>query len=78
MSSLQKRIKPCFQEGRLVEAVTIAKLGETKASTKRRYIKIPQNSHESTCARVSFFNKVAGPRQVDSDKGVFLWILRNF
>ena len=45
--------------------------------------KIPQNSQENTCARVSFLMKfqVSGLHlfsKRDSGTGVFLWILRNF
>ena len=51
------------------------------------FLEISQNSQENTCARVSFFNKVADAcarvsflNKVagDSNTGVFLWILRNF
>ena len=31
-------------------------------SVKKVFLEISQNSQESNCARVSFFNKVAGPR----------------
>ena len=44
--------------------------------------KIPQYSQENTCARVSFFIKVAGLRlatslKSDSSAGVFVWIFQN-
>ena len=50
---------------------------------KKAFWKISQNSQENTCARVSFFNKVAGLKPAtllkrDSGTGVFLSILRNF
>ena len=50
---------------------------------KKVFWKISQNSQENTCARVSFFNKVAGLKPAtllkrDSGTGVFLSILRNF
>ena len=46
-------------------------------------LEISKNSQENTCARVSFFNKVADLRpgtlfKTRLWKGVFLWILRNF
>ena len=31
-------------------------------SEKKAFLEISQNSHENTCVRVSFFNKVAGLR----------------
>ena len=31
-------------------------------SVKKAFLEISQNSHENTCVRVSFFNKVAGLR----------------
>ena len=31
-----------------------------RCSIKKLFLEISQNSKESTCARVSFFNKVAG------------------
>ena len=33
-----------------------------RCSLKKMFLKISQNSQENTCARVSFFNKVTGPR----------------
>ena len=33
-------------------------------SVKKVFLKLSQNSLEKTCVRVSFFNKVAGPRPV--------------
>ena len=50
---------------------------------KKVFWKISQNSQGNTCARVSFFNKVAGLKPAtllkrDSGTGVFLSILRNF
>ena len=44
--------------------------------------KIPQYSQENTCARVSFFIKVAGLRlatslKSDSGAGIFLWVFQN-
>ena len=44
------------------------------------FLKIVQNSQENICARVSFFNKVAGlrPEKRDFDTGVFLWVLQKF
>ena len=49
-------------------------------SVKKVFVEISQNSLENTCAKVSFFNKVAGLRSAtllkkDSGTGVFLWIL---
>ena len=41
---------------------------------KNVFLKISQNLQESTCARVTFLNKVAG---WDPGTGAFLWILRN-
>ena len=50
-------------------------------SVKKKLLKISQNSEENSCARASFFNKIAGLRQLYSKRGfgafAFLWILRN-
>ena len=33
-----------------------------RCSIRKVFLKISQNSQQNTCARVSFLNKVAGPR----------------
>ena len=65
-------------------SITYAEAVTQRSSVKTVFLEISQNSHKSTCARVSFLNKVAGGaacnfiKKRDSDTGAFLWILRNF
>ena len=55
-----------------------------RCSAKKVFLEILQNSHESTCARISFLIKFQATwglqlyRERDSGTVVFLWILRNF
>ena len=54
-----------------------------RCSVKKMFLEISQNSHENTCARVSFLIKLqAWSLQLyfkkDSGTGVFLWVWQNF
>ena len=56
------------------------KAAARECTVKKEFLKILQNSKESTCVRV-WFNKVAGPATLlkrESITCVFLWILWNF
>ena len=65
-------------------SITYAEAVTQRSSVKTVFLEISQNSHKSTCARVSFLNKVAGGaacnfiKKRDSGTGAFLWILPNF
>ena len=62
--------------------MSVLSILSTEAATravlwKKVFLEISQNSQENTCARVSFFNKVAGlclqlNKKRDSGTGVFL------
>ena len=54
-----------------------------RCSVKKVFLEILRNSQEKICARVSFFNKVAGLKPAPLFKenwgpAVFQWFLRNF
>ena len=64
-------------EGLQLEAVT------RSISVKKVFLKIPKNSQENTCGRVSSLIKLQTwglqlYQKRGSDRGVFLWIFRNF
>ena len=80
-----RRITTCLSVNnslrqKLVSSASIMYDGEAvvqRCSVKKVFLEISQNSQENTCARVSFFNKVAGLRPAtllkrDSGTGVFL------
>ena len=65
------------------ELIKRAEVTTAAVLLKKVFWKMWQNSQENTCARVSFFNKVAGLKPAtllkrDSGTGVFLSIWRNF
>ena len=80
-----RRITTCLSVNnslrqKLVSSASIMYDGEAvvqRCSVKKVFLEISQNSQENTCARVSFFNKVADLRPAtllkrDSGTGVFL------
>ena len=70
LMNIYARLSPCFRSSirdmlLLTESDLATLLENSKAvaqscSVKNVFLEISQNSQESTCARVSFFNKVAG------------------
>ena len=78
----QKNVTEVFCEKVFWKVLWNSRSSHRRCSIKKVFLRIPQNSQEITCARVSFLIKFQASglqfyEKRDSGAGVFLWILRN-